>query len=143
MYLVYRMRSRTGPSPTMREPQRNLVSIKRSFKLNAFPTLGRCAVLAMMLVGGAGLPAQEAEKPSETQEDSRAVRTREFLGLGRMPDAKMAAEGAKILGATCGFCHGADARGARVPDLLRSAVVLDDNQGELIGQTVPDGRQLK
>jgi mono/diheme cytochrome c family protein/small nuclear ribonucleoprotein (snRNP)-like protein len=57
-----------------------------------------------------------------------------------MPDAKMAAEGAKIFGSTCGFCHGENARGASAPDLLRSPVVLDDNQGELIGQTVHQGR---
>jgi mono/diheme cytochrome c family protein len=77
------------------------------------------------------------------QEDSRAVRTREFLGLGRMPDARMAAEGAKIFGPTCGFCHGTDARGGEGPDLLRSPVVLDDNQGELIGPTVHNGRPAK
>src|SRR6201995_4955868 len=80
---------------------------------------------------------------AQEQEDFRAIRTREFLGLGRMPDAKMAAEGAKIFGPTCGFCHGTDARGGSAPDLLRSSVVLDDNQGELIGQTVHDGRPAK
>jgi cytochrome c oxidase cbb3-type subunit III len=77
------------------------------------------------------------------QEDSRAIRTREFLGLGRMPDAKMAAEGAKIFGPTCGFCHGSNARGGSAPDLLRSSVVLDDSQGELIGKTVHEGRPAK
>jgi cytochrome c oxidase cbb3-type subunit III len=91
------------------------------------------------LTAAASSPAQE----QQGQEDSRAIRTREFLGLGRMPDAKMAAEGAKIFGPTCGFCHGTDARGGSAPDLLRSAVVLDDNQGELIGQTVHDGRPAK
>jgi mono/diheme cytochrome c family protein/small nuclear ribonucleoprotein (snRNP)-like protein len=60
-----------------------------------------------------------------------------------MPDAKMAAEGAKIFGSTCGFCHGQNARGASAPDLLRSPVVLDDNQGELLGQTVHQGRPAK
>jgi cytochrome c oxidase cbb3-type subunit III len=60
-----------------------------------------------------------------------------------MPDAKLAAEGQKVFSSTCGFCHGADARGASGPDLLRSAVVLDDNQGELIGQTVHQGRPAK
>ena len=50
---------------------------------------------------------------------SRAMRTQNFSASGRMPDAKMAAEGAKIFGPTCGFCHGADARGGSVPDLLR------------------------
>ncbi len=80
---------------------------------------------------------------TQQQEDPRGIRTREFLGLGRMPDAKMAAEGAKIFASTCGFCHGENARGASAPDLLRSPVVLDDNQGELIGQTVHEGRPAK
>jgi mono/diheme cytochrome c family protein len=55
----------------------------------------------------------------------------------------MAAEGGKIFGPTCGFCHGTDARGGEGPDLLRSPVVLDDNQGELIGPTVHNGRPAK
>jgi cytochrome c oxidase cbb3-type subunit III len=88
-------------------------------------------------------PAASPETTTEQQEDPRGIRTREFLGLGRMPDAKMAAEGAKIFGSTCGFCHGQNARGASAPDLLRSPVVLDDNQGELLGQTVHQGRPAK
>ena len=40
--------------------------------------------------------ANSANGESQEQEDARGIRTREFLGLGRMPDAKMAAEGAKI-----------------------------------------------
>src|SRR6202522_291604 len=88
-------------------------------------------------------PAASQETTTQQQEDPRGIRTREFLGLGRMPDAKMAAEGAKLFGSTCSFCHGANARGASGPDLLRSPVVLDDNQGELIGQTVHEGRPAK
>jgi mono/diheme cytochrome c family protein len=80
---------------------------------------------------------------NQQQEDPRGIRTREFLGLGRMPDARMAAEGAKTFASTCGFCHGENARGASGPDLLRSPVVLDDSQGELIGQTVHEGRPAK
>jgi cytochrome c oxidase cbb3-type subunit III len=117
--------------------KRNLVSIKQSL-----PALW---VVALVLLGVAALRAQQTppaanEGTGETQEDKRAVRTREFLGLGRMPDAKMAAEGAKIFGPNCGFCHGADARGGSAPDLLRSPVVLDDNQGELVGPMVRAGR---
>jgi|SRR5579859_1655360 len=97
------------------------------------------AILLFVVTAATSSSAQE----SQGQEDSRGIRTREFLGLGRMPDAKMAAEGAKIFGPTCGFCHGTDARGGSAPDLLRSVVVLDDNQGELIGQTVHDGRPAK
>lgn len=96
-------------------------------------------IVFLVLTAAAACSAQEPQE----QEDSRAIRTREFLGLGRMPDTKMAAEGAKIFGPTCGFCHGTDARGGSAPDLLRSSIVLDDNQGELIGQTVHEGRPAK
>jgi cytochrome c oxidase cbb3-type subunit III len=143
MHLVYRMRLTIESRPTVRVSQRNLVSIKRSIRFSAFPTLWTCGVLAIVLLGVAVLPAQEAEKTSEIKEDTRAVRTREFLGLGRMPDPKMAAEGAKIFGPNCGFCHGADARGGSAPDLLRSPVVLHDNRGEMIGPTVREGRPLR
>jgi cytochrome c oxidase cbb3-type subunit III len=110
--------------------------------MKLFPVSQFTLVAVISLFVFAAGTSSRAQEPQE-QEDSRAIRTREFLGLGRMPDAKMAAEGAKIFGPTCGFCHGADARGGSAPDLLRSAVVLDDNQGELIGQTVHDGRPTK
>jgi cytochrome c oxidase cbb3-type subunit 3 len=41
----------------------------------------------------------------------------------------------------CGFCHGADARGGEAgPNLIRSAVVLEDQKGELIAPVVQKGR---
>ena len=88
---------------------------------------------------------QEAPPPNGTgttqeQESARALQMRQFLGLGREPDAKAASQGAKLFGPTCGFCHGADARGGQGPDLLRSSVVLDDGQGELIGPVIHNGR---
>jgi cytochrome c oxidase cbb3-type subunit III len=109
---------------------------------------GKWAVALLLLFAPLSPSRAQQSAPAtsdetQQQEDPRGIRTREFLGLGRMPDAKMAAEGAKIFGATCGFCHGENARGASGPDLLRSPVVLDDNQGELIGQTVHEGRPSK
>src|SRR5438128_6865662 len=41
----------------------------------------------------------------------------------------------------CAFCHGADTRGGDGgPSLLRSGVVLDDQNGELIAPIVQNGR---
>ena len=40
----------------------------------------------------------------------------------------------------CGFCHGADATGARAPDLVRSPLVNHDANGNLIGPVVRNGR---
>jgi cytochrome c oxidase cbb3-type subunit III len=109
------------------------------------PLLAALIFLALVPVSRSqqDTPAASPKDTAEQQEDTRAISTREFLGLGRLPDARMAAEGGKIFAPTCGFCHGTDARGASGPDLLRSPVVLDDNQGELIGPTVHDGRPAK
>lgn len=43
----------------------------------------------------------------------------------------------------CGFCHGADATGARGPDLVRSALVAHDVNGDLIGEVIRNGRPDK
>ena len=136
--------------PTMCASECNHVSKKRALRRESGTVLllRACGlgVIAALAAGAAvSSPAQQAapaagQSATDTQEDSRAVRTREFLGLGRRPDAKLAAEGAKIFGPSCGFCHGAEARGGSGPDLLRSPVVLDDNRGELVGPTVRDGR---
>ncbi|HWF47446.1 MAG TPA: c-type cytochrome, partial [Bryobacteraceae bacterium] len=65
---------------------------------------------------------------------------RQFLGLGPPPDAAAAALGEPIFERNCAFCHGPKARGAEGPNLLQSAVVLDDEKGEAIGKFVHAGR---
>src|SRR5689334_283096 len=52
-------------------------------------------------------------------------------------------EGRKEFEKACGFCHGADATGARAPDLIRSAVVSHDRNGDLIGPLIRGGRPDK
>lgn len=44
---------------------------------------------------------------------------------------------------SCGFCHGADATGARGPDLVRSPLVAHDVKGDLIGEVIRRGRPDK
>ncbi len=44
---------------------------------------------------------------------------------------------------SCGFCHGADATGARGPDLVRSLLVAHDVKGDLIGKVIHEGRPDK
>ena len=41
--------------------------------------------------------------------------------------------------ANCGFCHGIDARGAQGPDLARSLAVLNDDQGNDLGNFLRAG----
>ncbi|MGC1618691.1 MAG: cytochrome c [Candidatus Acidiferrum sp.] len=44
---------------------------------------------------------------------------------------------------SCAFCHGADATGARGPDLVRSTLVAHDVKGDLIGEVIRHGRPDK
>jgi cytochrome c oxidase cbb3-type subunit 3 len=54
---------------------------------------------------------------------------------------EMIDRGKTTYGVSCSFCHGSDARGGEVgPNLLRSAVVLQDQSGELIAPIVHGGR---
>jgi cytochrome c oxidase cbb3-type subunit III len=51
--------------------------------------------------------------------------------------------GKRVFQQTCGFCHGPDARGASGPDLIRSPLVNRDQNGNLIGPVVRNGRPEK
>ena len=49
--------------------------------------------------------------------------------------------GKQIFSVNCSFCHGADARGGETgPNLVRSEIVMDDKDGELIATVVQNGR---
>jgi cytochrome c oxidase cbb3-type subunit 3 len=51
--------------------------------------------------------------------------------------------GRKQFEQSCGFCHGADATGARGPDLVRSPLVAHDVKGDQIGPVIRQGRPEK
>lgn len=70
----------------------------------------------------------------------RVERTRDFLGLGKAPDAAAVQRGAPLYTRNCSFCHGANARGAEGPDLVRSGLVLHDENGERVGEVITNGR---
>ncbi len=67
-----------------------------------------------------------------------------FVAYPQRPPGDPAAieRGKATYGVNCVFCHGADARGGDGggPNLLRSAMVLNDQDGELIGPVVREGR---
>src|SRR5258707_5275034 len=58
-------------------------------------------------------------------------------------DKATAERGRKQFEQSCGFCHGADATGARGPDLVRSPLVMHDVKGDQIGQVIRQGRPDK
>jgi cytochrome c oxidase cbb3-type subunit 3 len=63
---------------------------------------------------------------------------------GALGDDKAAADrGRTQFQQSCGFCHGADATGARGPDLLRSPVLAHDVKGNEIGPVIRQGRPDK
>lgn len=55
-------------------------------------------------------------------------------------DPKKIERGKQTFSANCSFCHGSDARGGETgPNLVRSQIVLDDKNGELIGEIIRKG----
>lgn len=65
---------------------------------------------------------------------------------GRVPQFDQAAveRGKTTFFVNCGFCHGANARGGDGgPDLVRSVLVLDDEEGKQIGEFLKIGRPDK
>lgn len=86
---------------------------------------------------------QKAASPPQQKESAQRANPTEALAalLGNAHVDKEAAErGRKAFVPTCGFCHGNDARGKTGPDLVRSALVLRDNKGDLLGPMIHDGR---
>lgn len=58
-------------------------------------------------------------------------------------NAVAVARGKADFRSSCGFCHGEDATGSRAPDLIRSATLNHDEQGNLIGPVIRNGRPEK
>lgn len=85
------------------------------------PPQGRGGGPAPGRIGGAGIGAYPARPPADPAALER---------------------GKAVYGTYCTFCHGPDIRGGDGgPSLLRSGVVLDDQNGELIGPVILKGRQ--
>ena len=66
-----------------------------------------------------------------------------FPALQRPPgDQELIARGQALYGISCRSCHGVDLRGGELegPNLLRSQLVLRDQQGELMGPVILEGR---
>jgi cytochrome c oxidase cbb3-type subunit 3 len=104
--------------------------------------------LAAVLVAMAHLSAQEPEPPAAGGRGGGrggrgrggAEATRQFLGLGPAPDTAAAKLGEPLYKENCAACHGANARGAQGPNLVRSVVVLHDEKANDIGPVIKQGR---
>ncbi len=92
--------------------------------------------------------AQEPQyhpQPSESQQPKapaprKRMDSHTALGLGRLPDAEAAKRGEPLYNQNCQACHGEAGRGGIGPNLVRSLVVLHDEDDSEIAQVVRNGR---
>src|SRR5665213_2689448 len=99
----------------------------------------RCWVAIIGIAGAGMLAAQRGGGRGAA--DNRALAT--FPAQQRPPgDPALIARGKAIYSINCQGCHGVDLRGGDLggPNLLRSQVVLSDNDGELIEPIIHGGR---
>jgi mono/diheme cytochrome c family protein len=107
------------------------------------PIKDKAALVAMALAATAliaGKIAAQTTPPPAVPGGGRGARPPAFPSH---PPADPAAveRGKAIYGVNCSFCHGSDARGGEGgPNLLRSELVLNDKNGELITPVIQNGR---
>jgi cytochrome c oxidase cbb3-type subunit 3 len=111
-----------------------------------FGAVGVLLLFASMSSGQADQAANaEKQKVATGQEkgapkkDNAADALAAIMG-GAHIDKEAAERGRKIFVPACGFCHGNDAHGKTGPDLVRSALVLHDDKGNVIGPVIQNGR---
>jgi cytochrome c oxidase cbb3-type subunit 3 len=127
--------------------------MKRSSRINS---LGKSKSLVALLTAislaflivatAAARRPQQEQKPATAAAPDAAQNGPAPLKKQRRPappENEEAARGQTQYTASCAFCHGADATGARGPDLLRSPVVAHDVKGNMIGDVVHNGRPDK
>jgi cytochrome c oxidase cbb3-type subunit III len=107
----------------------------------------RRGLLGILILAGVAA-AQPAQQPPQEMPLPAAGRggRRGGGGGGAYPqhppaDAATLERGKALYGVQCNFCHGSDARGGEGgPNLLRSELVLNDKNGELIATVVQNGK---
>ena len=106
-------------------------------------------VSTIAVVGGSGLLAQQPPPPAPGQAPGPAGgqgrgNLATFPAQQRPPgDPALIARGNAVYGIECRSCHGGDLRGGDLggPNLLRSQVVLNDQDGELMHPIIAGSRQ--
>jgi cytochrome c oxidase cbb3-type subunit III len=101
------------------------------------------AITLAIFAAVAYLPAQTAPRGQTPSRPAQKPATSRRGGYPAYDEAAVE-RGKTQFVSTCGFCHGANAKGGESgPDLLRSVLVLDDENGDKVGQVVLNGRPDK
>lgn len=107
------------------------------FPSTLFPFALTLALGSVSLAAQAPAAAPSAAKPAAPAR--RPVR-QDYPERAPGDPAKIA-HGKQLFSANCSFCHGSDARGGETgTNLVRSQLVLDDKNGELMTPVVQNGR---
>jgi cytochrome c oxidase cbb3-type subunit III len=121
--------------------------MKRTSKSKSLVALLATISFATAIVASAAARRpQDPQKPATAAAPAAAQNGPAPLKKQRRPpppENEEAARGQTQFTASCAFCHGADATGARGPDLLRSPIVAHDVKGNMIGDVVHNGRPDK
>jgi cytochrome c oxidase cbb3-type subunit 3 len=98
---------------------------------------GLLAALAVLLIALTSASQAVDEPPAATSKKNPF----ESHDFDRPPDDPASvARGKQVFSVNCSFCHGSDGRGGEGgPNLLRSPMVLNDRQGEIIAAVVLNG----
>ena len=98
--------------------------------------LGTAALIAQQ--SSVLIPPQHADAPIKP---AAPTETHSDYAVRPPADPAVVERGRQIFSANCSFCHGSDARGGEGgPNLIRSQLVLDDKDGDLITPVVQNGR---
>src|SRR5580698_2480776 len=90
------------------------------------------AIISTLIVGASLAPVAQQTPPQPRVPDfpQRPPAPKDVLERGKA-----------VYGVNCSFCHGSEAKGGETgPNLLRSNIVLQDKDGELIAMIVHGGR---
>src|SRR5206468_4888925 len=99
----------------------------------------RCLLVCglAMCLGGQEPAAKPAKSKADEEQEKRAEMIRKFMGQPPAPDKEKVEHGRGIFTANCAFCHGSSATGGEGgPDLVRSVLVLHDNDGDKVGPVI-------
>lgn len=111
--------------------------------------LSTCSLTALILSLGSVMLAGQAPAPSTSPATPAKPQASRRLAFHDYPDRPAGdpariAHGKQLFGVNCAFCHGSDARGGETgTNLVRSQLVLDDQNGELMTPVVQNGRVAK